>query len=211
MGDRMSKGILRRWAVGLGLIAVLLGISGVLWFFVKEYRGYYHFRTVTPGVLYRSGQLTYDAMEEAAEQYKLKTIVNLRENEDPSFCSDGTTEKTWAERHHIQYVSFPTRELVQMNDVLKFLELVDNPRNHPILIHCHQGRKRTGIFVAAYRIAIQGWSLDDAVQDMNSVGAPKEGFGENLAILQTLKGTHWRKLALTQKQPGGGAGPEQKN
>ncbi len=36
----------------------------------------------------------------------------------------------------------------------------------PVLVHCKHGSDRTGTVVAAYRIAIQGWSKESAIKEM---------------------------------------------
>ena len=41
----------------------------------------------------------------------------------------------------------------------------------PVLVHCAEGRDRTGVCVAAYRMAEQGWSLADARREMQAYGA----------------------------------------
>jgi hypothetical protein len=35
-----------------------------------------------------------------------------------------------------------------------------------VLVHCHHGADRTGTMCALYRIAIQGWTKEDAIQEM---------------------------------------------
>lgn len=47
-----------------------------------------------------------------------------------------------------------------------FLKLVNEPANHPIFIHCHGGRHRTGTMTAIYRMTHYGWSADQAFQEM---------------------------------------------
>jgi protein tyrosine/serine phosphatase len=45
-----------------------------------------------------------------------------------------------------------------------------NPENQPIYVHCALGRDRTGIVAAIYRIEKQGWSFDEAEQEMRDFG-----------------------------------------
>ena len=43
-----------------------------------------------------------------------------------------------------------------------------------MLVHCNLGSDRTGTMCAVYRIAVQGWSKEDAVEEMT-----RGGFGYN--------------------------------
>jgi tyrosine-protein phosphatase SIW14 len=47
----------------------------------------------------------------------------------------------------------------------RFFQIVDDPSQQPVLVHCHAGSRRTGVMVAAYRIAVQGWSYEDAMAE----------------------------------------------
>lgn len=40
----------------------------------------------------------------------------------------------------------------------------------PVLVHCMKGADRTGLVVAAYRIAIQDWSKENAIKEMTEGG-----------------------------------------
>lgn len=42
--------------------------------------------------------------------------------------------------------------------------------NQPILIHCLDGKNRTGVACAAYRMAVDGWTLDEALEEMAAYG-----------------------------------------
>jgi protein-tyrosine phosphatase len=50
----------------------------------------------------------------------------------------------------------------QIVDVLNF---VTKPENSPAFIHCQAGKGRTGVAVAAYRMAVEGWSSKDALAE----------------------------------------------
>jgi protein tyrosine/serine phosphatase len=50
----------------------------------------------------------------------------------------------------------------------QFLQVVDDPANQPVFVHCVGGRHRTGVMTAAYRMARQGWTPDQAFQEMKS-------------------------------------------
>ena len=46
----------------------------------------------------------------------------------------------------------------------------------PVFVHCMKGQDRTGVVIAAYRIRRQGWTFDQAYQEMLSYGHKPGGF-----------------------------------
>jgi protein tyrosine/serine phosphatase len=47
---------------------------------------------------------------------------------------------------------------------------MSDPANHPVLVHCFAGIHRTGAFCALYRMEFDGWSNEQAVQEMKELG-----------------------------------------
>jgi protein-tyrosine phosphatase len=52
----------------------------------------------------------------------------------------------------------------------QFLDFVTNPQNQPAYVHCEAGHGRTGVAVACYRMAVDGWSPDQAVAEASKDG-----------------------------------------
>ena len=61
------------------------------------------------------------------------------------------------ERIPIKRGGFPSSE-----DVQRFLVIVGKPENQPVLVHCAQGVRRTGIMVAAFQESILGYDKERA-------------------------------------------------
>ena len=47
-----------------------------------------------------------------------------------------------------------------------FLQLVNDPANQPVYVHCAGGRHRTGVMTAVYRMTSDGWTADRAFKEM---------------------------------------------
>src|SRR5579864_6118805 len=54
--------------------------------------------------------------------------------------------------------------------VAQFLKLFKDDPQQKIFVHCRYGEDRTGVMVAAYRIAAQKWTADQALGEMNTFG-----------------------------------------
>ncbi|MBU1238155.1 dual specificity protein phosphatase family protein [Myxococcota bacterium] len=112
-------------------------------------------------VLYRSAQPTAEGMREA-KRMGIKTVVNLR-----ALHSD--TDKltgTGLFHEHIQVKAWHP----EVEDVVRFLKIVNDPSKTPVLVHCQHGADRTGVMVAVYRVAVQGWSKKEAIREMKKGG-----------------------------------------
>ena len=111
--------------------------------------------------LYRGAQPTIEGMERLKE-LGIKTIVNLR-----SFHSDreeiGDTGLSY---EHIYMKTWNAED----KEVVRFLKIVTDPNRTPILVHCQRGADRTGTMCAIYRIAVQGWSKEEAIAEMTEGG-----------------------------------------
>jgi protein tyrosine phosphatase (PTP) superfamily phosphohydrolase (DUF442 family) len=111
--------------------------------------------------LYRSAQPTAEGFQNL-QKMGIKTVINLR-----SFNSDrDEIGNTGLLREHIFMKAWhPERK-----EVVKFLQIVTDEKRYPILFHCQHGADRTGIMCALYRIAVQGWSREEAIQEMKEGG-----------------------------------------
>jgi protein tyrosine phosphatase (PTP) superfamily phosphohydrolase (DUF442 family) len=107
--------------------------------------------------LYRSAQPSAEGMRNL-KAMGIKTIVNLR-----SFHSDRDKIKgTGLAYEHIYMKAWHPEE----EDVVRFLRIVTNPKGAPVLVHCQHGADRTGAMCAIYRVAVQGWSKEEALKEM---------------------------------------------
>lgn len=48
------------------------------------------------------------------------------------------------------------------NAVQKFLNIMDDPKNYPVLIHCHHGVGRSRLFSSIYRSEYENFTNEDA-------------------------------------------------
>ena len=121
--------------------------------------------------LYRSAQPTEDGMVNL-KAMGVKTVVSLR-----SFHSDrdeiGDTDLGY---EHIYMKAYHPEE----KEIVRFLRIMDNPEQTPVLVHCMHGADRTGTMCAIYRVAEQGWSKEEALKEMTDGEFGFHGVFENL-------------------------------
>lgn len=113
------------------------------------------------GNLFRSAQPTEEGMRQL-KATGVVTIVNLR-----SFGSDrDEIARTGLRYEHLTMKAWhPERK-----EVIRFLKIATDPKRGPVLVHCLHGADRTGTMCAIYRIAVEGWSKDDALREMTEGG-----------------------------------------
>jgi protein tyrosine/serine phosphatase len=147
-----------QWAIALIAIA-----GGGAWAWA-EYVQTYHLATVQEGVLLRDGNRGMREFENAVRRSRVKTVVCLVDDQEladplkPMFAE----EMDWCRRQGVNVVRIPVRlgGWPTTQDVRNFLDVVREKQNQPVLVHCAQGVRRTGMFVAAYQESVLGW--DDA-------------------------------------------------
>jgi tyrosine-protein phosphatase SIW14 len=95
------------------------------------------------------------------------TIVDLRGNSGPV-----AWERAQAESLGMRFVNIPVLGWSAPDDaqVALFLKIVQQDPTQKIFVHCYYGEDRTGVMVAAYRIAEQNWTAGQAAAEMNSFG-----------------------------------------
>lgn len=54
--------------------------------------------------------------------------------------------------------------------VVEFLKAVTNTNDLPAFVHCEYGADRTGLMCAMYRIAVCGWTKQEAIAEMKNGG-----------------------------------------
>ncbi len=106
----------------------------------------------------------------------VKTVIDLRQDNECADIPPG-----------VRYVRLPVSawhsDQVCTSAVLKAIEA----RPKPVFIHCTQGRDRTGLAIAAYRLS-QGMSAEDAMTEVSNFRANFWWYGSIQRKVQNLAG-----------------------
>jgi len=186
MQTRKLKQALKRFLLIAGVPALLAALYfGGLELFQRS--PMLNFEVVAPGRLLRSAQPRPGDLDHILQTQGLGTIISLRGSEEPEV-------RDWAQKHGVALLSMqmwadhpPTPAQVGLffdimrgdtvdvdlyNDVvlqragMKKSTVFTFP--FPALLHCEGGSDRTGVMVALYRMAFQGWGAKLAEDDMTA-------------------------------------------
>jgi len=115
--------------------------------------------------LYRGTQPNFQGVDEL-KKLGVDTLVDLRSE----FHGTMETERAHAESRGMHLVSIPGNGWSPPTDeqIAKFFSLIRERPRHKIFVHCWLGSDRTGVFIAAYRIAFEGWTPEQALREMYS-------------------------------------------
>jgi protein tyrosine/serine phosphatase len=173
-----------RWMLGLLMVLSILVVPFV--YFRSEYSHGKRFREVAPGRLYRSGQMTAEGFADFIRKEHIKTVINLQdEYDDPDidlhFLGQGhIKESQLCQQLGARYLYLPPDLIPRRSPagarpqtIDRFLAIMDDPTNYPVLIHCRAGLHRTGVLAAVYRMEYEGWSPRQAIDELKAIG-----FGE---------------------------------
>jgi tyrosine-protein phosphatase SIW14 len=136
-----------------------------------------NFHEVRPGVLYRSGQLPLSGLKRILHDYGIKTVVTLRDADVPGHTPPDAAEEEYCRKAELNYVRITPRNWSASDGsvpaaagVKRFLTVMREPANYPVLIHCFAGIHRTGAHVAVYRMEEEGWTNAEALAELQAHG-----------------------------------------
>jgi len=152
---------------------VLLTIFLVRHFHIKN------FHTVIPGELYTSGQPRGMDYTRLLYKHHLGTIVSVRQSLEHREENWYNEEKTEVKNLGVRYVELPIEK--QTGDMgfpdvhvqRRFLRIMSDKNNLPVLVHGSSGRKRVSRLAAVWLIKDKGYSVEDALKAMKKIKEAK--------------------------------------
>ncbi len=156
-----------------GVFIVIILIAAPVAFAVHQQNQMRNFRVVKDGVLYRSGQMSLEGLKRVVHDYGIKTVISLRDNNRPTDLA----EEEYCAKEDIKFLRLPPRQWwaqtgpapVEEN-VAAFREVMADPANYPVLVHCFAGVHRTGAFCAVYRMEHDHWTNAQAINELKEFG-----------------------------------------
>jgi tyrosine-protein phosphatase SIW14 len=126
--------------------------------------GLENFARVSP-CLYRGAQPTEEGFRQLRSM-GVKTVIDFRSfhSTKKQVEAAGMTALELPLKADLGSVP-PTEE-----ELKEFFKVVLDPARQPVYIHCAFGKDRTGTMAAVYRLEVDGWTPEEAMQEMEAFG-----------------------------------------
>ena len=121
----------------------------------------------------------------------VKTVIDLQ--------ADGPSNEAGAVKAagmNFIRIGMTTTKAPTEAQVARFLDIVNDPANQPVFVHCAGGRHRTGTMTALYRMTNEGWTPAQAYNEMKQYRF--EGFPDHPVLRDYV---YAYKAAPLPKQP----------
>jgi protein tyrosine phosphatase (PTP) superfamily phosphohydrolase (DUF442 family) len=120
------------------------------------------------------------------------TVINLRAESD---AEAGLVRRLGMRYHHFPCdpVAAPTHA-----QTLAFLHAATAPEAGRVFFHCYHGADRTGVFAACYRLAHDGWTLEQARGELDVYRFHHAFQQAKLAYLEEFA-VHWAGLSAEER------------
>jgi len=153
--DRYLSPKRKKWVYFFTIITLVSASIGIA--YVYEVYFNYRFTVVSANKVYRSGEMPPEELQKRVKQYGIKTVIDLR--------NQGDDHNNAIEKEHlamkqvgVKHINLASQQVPRDETVDKFLKIMQEKKNLPVLIHCYHGIGRAVLYSAAYRIEFEGWS-----------------------------------------------------
>jgi protein tyrosine/serine phosphatase len=166
------------------LVAVILAAAG--WWIFWAYFDTYHLATVNASILYRDGVRDLHQFDLAAKKTHVKTVVSLVDDQEITH-TPFTDEMAYCQAHGIKVVRLPVPlgGWPRGDQISQFLAITRDPSLQPVLVHCAQGVRRTGMMVAAYERSVLKLDKEQTTAAMLTFGHSQRTVGDVMRFIDT--------------------------
>lgn len=151
------------------LLIIFIAVSFYVWHVHFNYR----FETISEDKVYKSALIDPEKIEGFLIDNNIRTVIDLLHPELKDDLNPASQDNVDAEdraikavnqKHNlnIKHINIPSGQVPTKETMAKFLEVLDDKENYPVLIHCYHGTGRAAIYSALYRIEYENWKNEDA-------------------------------------------------
>lgn len=111
---------------------------------------------------YYRGEQPEDGDYAALAALGIRTVIDLQADGG----NDHEAQLVEAAGMTFHRIPMATRVAPTLEQIAQFMTIVINPAHQPVYVHCAGGKHRTGVMTAVYRMEHDGWTADQAYQEM---------------------------------------------
>jgi hypothetical protein len=134
------------------IVLTLLSVSYLYWVYVDD-----RFLTVVESNVFRTGEMDFLELLDFVDRHNIRTVIAFRTTPDRMRVEDDALTANGIRSIDIPVLPIPSDEVVD-----RFLGVMGDVSNYPVLLHYEQGVGRSSLFEAIFRIEYLGWSNDEA-------------------------------------------------
>lgn len=156
---------IKKKIVGVVILVALIGVGK----YVYDMNINHNFETITENKVYKSGVIPPDEIADYVKEYNIKSIVDLRfpgtgdDVNNPEIPAELTAEKEAVSKiPGVNYFNNGSDQVPNQKNLDYFFEIMDDPNNYPVLIHCYHGVGRAEMYSAIYKIEYENMDRDEA-------------------------------------------------
>jgi protein tyrosine phosphatase (PTP) superfamily phosphohydrolase (DUF442 family) len=161
----MQRPIAARVGLAITLaLAATIGAVAIRW----NAKGEKNLRVIVPGHLIRGAWQSPEALRAIVKREQIKTIVTLTaiNRDDPKYVSQAKV----AAETGVRWLFVPMRgSTATLQQMAEAADLLADPQLQPVFFHCVAGHHRSSLAHAAYLIRHQGWTAQQAWDEVASL------------------------------------------
>jgi hypothetical protein len=156
--------------VWLWLIAIVLIATGLVKHFSIK-----NFQVIKPGVLYTSGQPRGMDYARLLYKYHIGSFVNLRVPEEHRDQNWYNEEVSWMRNNSVKYIELPIARENQADSIpdtetsRKFLEIMNDQKNLPVLLHDGSGKERVSYLAAVWMLKSGNFTPEQTIEKIKKI------------------------------------------
>jgi protein tyrosine/serine phosphatase len=134
-----------------------------------------NFNIVKDDVLYTSGQPRGMDYIRLLYKYHIAAIVNVRSTTEHRERNWHNEELTWVKNNGVKYIEMPVEKSSVANSapdanvIEKFLAIMSDKNNLPVLVHDSSGKKRVAYLTAAWMLKSGGFTYEQTVKKIKEI------------------------------------------